>query len=1477
MPKLTRNFLKGRMNKDVDLRLIPPGEYRDATNIQIATSEGADVGAIESVLGNIEQNNHPVSGSWQAKFGGLNTKVIGSARDTQNNKIYWFITCPDNSIDAIVEYNTADGKVTPIIIDARDGTNNIDPVLNFNASNIITGINIIDGMLFWTDNLNEPRRLNIETFKTATLATVGTDTTFADNTTSVYERDPEQPGDDTTRLFTAHDITVIKKGPESALTVNVGSSVKSTSNNLNPVGTAVNPVTTSFNFSNVANNATAVGPLTLSSAIGYFNHSPEPVVVLNASKTQADKTISKYRIVANIDTSYGSATSTSVKLDIQQMSNDIPDESLSWEFKLLEDDAVFENDMPRFSYRYKYVDGEYSPFAPFSKAAFAPGKFKYSSEEGLNSGMENNIRQIYLTGFSQSDMDVEKVEVLCKTVKSNNVYVIHEFGSTTTNSSLTLLTDKLGRVLPSNQSLRLFDAVPRKALAQEVVGNRLVYGNYLENYDLTTNDGRVTATQDNTVIAISDPIGAPSVKSGREYTIGISWLDEFGRESPVLTSSDSTVLIKRKQAAKINTLRASISELNYSAPSWATHYKWYIKESKGEYYNLALDRYYNAEDGSVWLSFPSSEINKVREGQHIFLKKEHDSSTPVLENNKFKILNIEKSVPDYLSNKHVPASFAELASDNGAAGAFQGFELGQNKITFFGPTADTAQPATTENNNVNFYSSIKEGALIEFKDKNGYGASKKYAIKSGGPLGIIETFAFNGVNSTQMAKYEIVLESAVEDTWLTSLADKAEFKAVIYHKEKKFLPEFNGRFFVNVAKTAVLEDKIGAAFTDVNALETDTDFVISPSNMRIDNDDSTPDVLENSTYILWDDEDVDNTTDSKLPGTTDNFKLFWVDSQGTQALLPNEKAVKFLHKFVPGVYFKFKYSDGTVSATNYKLVSKVAGAEYNRHSTSSTNDVNSTNVGHGVCYTLTMDKAREDTQTGNSTTMTGIRLLKEVEKPDIDQLTSTNPAVFETEPLDIADVDLFYEASGKIAKSSITSVADIDWFNCYTFGNGVESNRIRDDFNAPVIGNGVRVNAKLDEPFKETRRGSSMTFGGIINNITNINNSNQFLTAEDIFKDLNPSYGTIQKLHTRNSDLIALCEDKVIKVLANKDALFEADGKPALTATPNVLGQAVPFAGEYGISKNPESFASYGFRAYFADKSRRAVLRLSADGLTVISDKGMRNYFSDKWDAFGNNKIYGSFDERNEVYNVTTSLTEQVSFNEAANGWPTRLTYVSEFSGLSLDNQYYTFHEGKIWKHNSANRNNFYDTANSSSVRIIFNDAVDKVKRFTTLSYDGGSGWDAEITTTGQTGVVNEWKNKEGLYYNFIKGSSITTTQDFSVQGIGKPSEFGLGISTITFAKPINVSVQVGDGVYKNAISSEQGVITAISNDRLQFTIGGSMDVAASDFIYVKKPVGTFVSALTGNVANVGMTKAGGINANNELFSVSAEAFISSE
>ena len=220
----------------------------------------------------------------------------------------------------------------------------------------------------------------------------------------------------------------------------------------------------------------------------------------------------------------------------------------------------------------------------------------------------------------------------------------------------------------------------------------------------------------------------------------------------------------------------------------------------------------------------------------------------------------------------------------------------------------------------------------------------------------------------------------------------------------------------------------------------------------------------------------------------------------------------------------------------------------------------------------------------------------------------------------------------------------LNWSNCFSFGNGVESNRIRDAFNSPFLSPGVRVSTVFED-YKEEKRTSGLIYSGLYNNNSGVNNLNQFIQAEKITKDLNPTYGSIQKLYTRDSDLIALCEDKVIKILANKDALYNADGNPQLIANQNVLGQAIPFVGEYGISKNPESFISQAYRSYFTDKQRGVVMRLSKDGLTPISDAGMKDYFRDNLKNAAS--VVSGYDVNKDELNVTTTYVKPINVNNA--------------------------------------------------------------------------------------------------------------------------------------------------------------------------------------------------------------------------------------
>jgi hypothetical protein len=389
----------------------------------------------------------------------------------------------------------------------------------------------------------------------------------------------------------------------------------------------------------------------------------------------------------------------------------------------------------------------------------------------------------------------------------------------------------------------------------------------------------------------------------------------------------------------------------------------------------------------------------------------------------------------------------------------------------------------------------------------------------------------------------------------------------------------------------------------------------------------------------------------------------------------------------------------------------------------------------------------------------------------------------------------------------------LNWFNCWSFNNGVESNRIGDTYNKPYLTNGATASSSTEELKEQENRKNGLIYSGIYNSTSGTNNLNQFISAEKITKDVNPNYGSIQKLHAgwgQGGDLIALCEDRVLKILANKDALFNADGNSNITSTNNVLGQAIPYSGEYGISKNPESFASEAYRIYFTDKVRGTVMRLSMDGLTPISNHGMKDWFRDK--LMLGDKLIGSYDDRKDEYNITikgSSFNRTATFKEDVKGWVSFKSFIPEHA-ISCANEYYTFLDGRIWKHHdkTVDRNTFYDhDLVRSKVEVVFNEVPGSVKSFKTINYEGSKakvtsrddndnvlmdgeyfnlsdvpGWYAsKIITNLEQGDITEFINKEGKWFGYVVGDDINInpagnisstssfdTENFSIQGIGR-------------------------------------------------------------------------------------------------------------
>ena len=137
------NFIAGKMNKSVDERLVPVGEYVDAMNVRLGSTETTEVGAVENSKGNINLTpNIDFNGNQLS----VNARCIGAFEDGIAETIYWFVYDPGDAttgqvaVDMILSFNTNTNTLIYHVV-------SVD-VLNFNPTYLINGVNKIQNLLF---------------------------------------------------------------------------------------------------------------------------------------------------------------------------------------------------------------------------------------------------------------------------------------------------------------------------------------------------------------------------------------------------------------------------------------------------------------------------------------------------------------------------------------------------------------------------------------------------------------------------------------------------------------------------------------------------------------------------------------------------------------------------------------------------------------------------------------------------------------------------------------------------------------------------------------------------------------------------------------------------------------------------------------------------------------------------------------------------------------------------------------------------------------------------------------------------------------------------------------------------------------------------------------------------------------------------------------------------------------------------------
>jgi len=481
MAEVKNAFIKSKMNKDLDSRLIPSGEYRNAINAQISKSEGSDVGALENVLGNKQVSDFGVS---------ENVFSIGYLSDEASNTIYVFLTDNDGSYTAnpndyippgedgsnhyVVSYNVSSGLSSILVTGA---------FLNFSKLNPIFGVNLIEDLLFWTDNRNQPRKINVTSAIQAGYYSTEENISVAKynpyQSIELYESSSLSPGDYESTMKDVSSIAYPNGGT---------SQVDGTQNNT----TSINITNTSVPVGRVPVPGQSVKKVDILGNVVDFN--PQITVAASPESTSTTLYVSSAIDVTDEEVLVFNANPYYIP-------------NYKGDPKFLEDKFV------RFSYRFKFNDGEYSIMAPFTQPCFIPKQDGYflnnTSTEGdeeqafsstIVDFMENKVNKIDLkiplpssVANLNSDLHVEEIDILYKESDGLTVKVvetipnINNFGTNSADSLLNTLSYSYEsqipyKTLPSDEVIRVYDKVPVKALSQEIISNRIVYGNYQDKH-----------------------------------------------------------------------------------------------------------------------------------------------------------------------------------------------------------------------------------------------------------------------------------------------------------------------------------------------------------------------------------------------------------------------------------------------------------------------------------------------------------------------------------------------------------------------------------------------------------------------------------------------------------------------------------------------------------------------------------------------------------------------------------------------------------------------------------------------------------------------------------------------------------------------------------------------------------------------------------------------------------------------------------
>jgi len=1212
MANTSRNFVAGRMNKGLDERLLPNGQYIDAVNVRLGSTETTEIGAVENSKGNERLTTLEYQGTVLSN----EATCIGAYELGEQETMYWFVHDPaftqgaTGKCDMIVSFETISQTLTYHIVSIDDG-GGVNTTLNFDPQELVLGVDFVNDLLFFTDNFNPPRFINVN-------------------------RNYINPNPAFIDQFSAESILVIKRPPY-------------TSPIIEPLSGGVNNfledrfICFGYRYKYADNEYSATSPFSGPSFIpGPFSFDSSSFLnsgMLNTTNISEISYMTGGELVVGIDLLFKDMNTGTIKvieklnkadLGLANNTTEVYTFSNSKIFTVLSDTEIFRtyDNVPllakaqtlmgnRLMYG-NYYEG-YDLFSDFGQ----PIKLEYTTSQ-INEAIDFQNLNVSTSagGYTIAggavvnipdtvlEVDLSTVDLVAGASIAIEFDIVHDSWDTSgqqltaTNGNVQLtfnyiltqdyagLTNLLAdqAFLDAVQLLEpvFLDACDGPSLTDEfncaaqltldttyeksgsgitginepfflVSGSPgspetlLIQINALQYTD-TTNPANVAYEYLNITLAEAEytkVANAKSLKSNRGYEVGIIYLDEYMRATTALVSPNNTQYVDCGSSVTQNRIRVEIP-VQQIAPAFSKYYKFCIKADKEDYDIIYTNLYFRDNTlGSTWFLLEGENSQKIEVGDKLIVKA--DTNGPKARCTEVTVLDKDAKAEDFITPPPVDAANNEVTVPAGTYMRIKtnqiSTELGENPVV-----SDDQSGRGNDGNCPRVFMNVCSVPNPDYDPTSPATGTNLPFI----PLEIPEgsTIKIDFFNKRRGgAGNACELRECIWETTATASQNYSSVKAF-----------WDGDNIFGLTSQAVCR----------------TDTSDSPST--------------------WD-------YDSSV-GTFQGVPIF-----GQTALVGQINCslgvnfIRFLDYDPAGTQPEIFGGQQRLAMTG----TKGCGSNRNRRSTMDV-EITIVRTNSVIIFESTPQDALPDLWYESPTTYT-------------------------------VQTDGTHQGNVQNQTAVLPGIVDTEFFNCFAFGNGVESFKIQDSIVGKPLTLGNRTTSTSAQDYKEAHRFADITYSGVINDESNVNKLNEFNLGLLNFKPLEDSYGPITVLDGRETDILVLQEDKISYVLQGKNLLSDSTGGGAITSVPEVLGTQIARIEDYGNSNNPESYAVWGADKFFTDAKRGVVLQLKgssaqSEQLSIISEAGMRSYFRDYFiNSFGTFK-FGGYDPYMNEYVLNNSALE---------------------------------------------------------------------------------------------------------------------------------------------------------------------------------------------------------------------------------------------